>query len=137
MLRKMFHDPVSLFWIYFLESQMKVCSISMKKIQSDSISGSEVAIEVDILSKKMKSRRGENLYTTKLVTLLSDVEDIYSNEQFNEVANSFYNPFLLNLENRVTVFSRWVCFIGHYLRILLLRKKSYVVQSILPRLTEI
>jgi hypothetical protein len=32
MLRKMFNDPVSLVWIYFLESQMKVCSISMKKI---------------------------------------------------------------------------------------------------------
>jgi hypothetical protein len=30
MLRKMFNDPVSLVWIYFLESQMKVCSISMK-----------------------------------------------------------------------------------------------------------
>jgi hypothetical protein len=52
MLRKMFHDPVSLFWIYFLESQMKVCCISMEKIQSDSISGSEVAVELDILSNK-------------------------------------------------------------------------------------
>jgi hypothetical protein len=30
--RKMFNDPVSLVWIYFLESQMKVHSISMKKI---------------------------------------------------------------------------------------------------------
>jgi hypothetical protein len=48
MLRKMFNDPVSLVWIYFLESQMKVCSISMKKILSDTISDSEVAIELDI-----------------------------------------------------------------------------------------
>jgi hypothetical protein len=72
MLRKMFNDPMSLVWIYFSESQMKVCSISMKKIQSDSISGSEVAIELDILSNKMKSRRVENLHTTKHITLLSD-----------------------------------------------------------------
>jgi hypothetical protein len=43
MLRKMFNRLVSLVWIYFFESQMKVCSISLKKIQTDSISGSEVA----------------------------------------------------------------------------------------------
>jgi hypothetical protein len=47
MLTKMFNDPVSLISIYFLESQMAVCSISMKKIQSDNISGSEVAVELD------------------------------------------------------------------------------------------
>jgi hypothetical protein len=34
---------------------MKVCSISRKKIQSDSFSGREVAIELDILSKKWKA----------------------------------------------------------------------------------
>jgi hypothetical protein len=50
MLTEMFNDPASLVWIYFLESQMKVCSISVNKIQSDSISGSEVAVELDILS---------------------------------------------------------------------------------------
>jgi hypothetical protein len=49
MLRKMFNDPIPLVWIYFLESQMKVCYISMKKIQSGNISGSEVATELDIL----------------------------------------------------------------------------------------
>jgi hypothetical protein len=57
MLRKKFNDPVSLVWIYFSESKMKVFSISMKKIQSDSISGSKVAVEFDILPNKMKSRR--------------------------------------------------------------------------------
>jgi hypothetical protein len=46
---------------------MKVCSISMKQIQSDSISGSEVAVELDVLSNKMKSRRDENCRTTKLM----------------------------------------------------------------------
>jgi hypothetical protein len=70
----------------------------MKKIQSDSISGSEVAIELDILSNKMKSKRDENLRTTKLTSLLSDIEDVYSNEQFTKVANSFYNTYLLYLE---------------------------------------
>jgi hypothetical protein len=95
----MFNDPVSLVWIYFLESQMKVCSISMKKIQSDSISGSEVAVELDILSKKkMKSKRDENFHTTKLILLISDVEDVYSNEQLTEVAISFYHILLLYLE---------------------------------------
>jgi hypothetical protein len=60
MLRKMFNEPVSLVWIYLLESQMKVCFISIKEIQSHSISGSEEVVDVDILSNKVKSRRGEN-----------------------------------------------------------------------------
>jgi hypothetical protein len=59
----------------------------MKKIQSDSISGSEVAIELDILSNKIKSRRYENIHTTKRIPLSSDVEDVYSNEQSTEAAN--------------------------------------------------
>jgi hypothetical protein len=77
---------------------MTVCSISMKKVQSDSVSGSEVALELDILSNKMKSKRDENIHTTKLISLLSDIEDVYSNEHFTEISNSFYNIFLLYLE---------------------------------------
>jgi hypothetical protein len=95
MLREMFNDTVSLVWIYLMENQMKVCSISMKKIQSDSISGGEVAVELVILSSKMKSSRDENFCSTKRVSLLSDVEDVYNNEQFTEVASSLYNTFLL------------------------------------------
>jgi hypothetical protein len=66
MLRKMFNNPESLLWIYFLESQMKVSSISMKEIQSDFISGSEVAVELDILSNKLGRRRDENFCTALL-----------------------------------------------------------------------
>jgi hypothetical protein len=73
---------------------MKVCTISMKKIQSDSIIGREVVVELDNLSNKMKSRRDKNSHTTKLISLLSDVEDVYSNEQFTEVASSFHDTFL-------------------------------------------
>jgi hypothetical protein len=50
----------------------------------------EAAAELDILSNKMKSGREENFCTTKLVSLLSDTEDVYTNEQFTEVANSLY-----------------------------------------------
>jgi DNA polymerase III delta subunit len=57
-LKKMFNDPVSLVWIYFLESQMKVHSISMRKIQSDSISGSEVAVELSIFVKQSEKQEG-------------------------------------------------------------------------------
>jgi hypothetical protein len=46
----------------------------------------------------MKSSSDENFHTTKLTSLLSDVEDVYSNEQFSEVANTFYNTLLLYLE---------------------------------------
>jgi hypothetical protein len=70
----------------------------MKKIRNECISGSEVAVELDILSNKMKSRRDENFHTTKRISILSDVDDVYSNEQFTEAASSFYNTFLLYLE---------------------------------------
>jgi hypothetical protein len=56
-LRRMFNDPVALVWICLLESQMKVFSISMKRIRSDSNSESAVAIELDNLSNKMKITR--------------------------------------------------------------------------------
>jgi hypothetical protein len=46
----------------------------------------------------MKSWRDENFRTTKLLSLLSDVEDVCSNRQFTEVVNTFYNIFLLYLE---------------------------------------
>jgi hypothetical protein len=46
----------------------------------------------------MKSRREEHFRTTKLISLLSNVEDVYSNEKFTEVANSFYHTFLLYLK---------------------------------------
>jgi hypothetical protein len=51
-LRKILNDPVSPVCIYFLESQMKVSSIFTKKVQSDSISDSEVAVELDIFQTK-------------------------------------------------------------------------------------
>jgi hypothetical protein len=73
MLRKMFNNPVSHVGVYFLGSQVKV------------------AVELDVLSKKTKSRRDENFHTIKLTPLFSDVEDVYINEQFTEVASSFYN----------------------------------------------
>jgi hypothetical protein len=38
-------------------------------------------------SKQMKNRRSENFHISKLISLLSDDEDVYSNEQFPKVAN--------------------------------------------------
>jgi hypothetical protein len=61
----------------------EIYSISMKKIQSDSTSGSEAAIELDILPNKMKSRGDINFLTTKLMSLSLDVEDVYSAEKWN------------------------------------------------------
>jgi hypothetical protein len=69
-----FNDPVSIVWFHFLESQLKVYCNTIKN-RSDTISGSEVAQELDILANKMKSRRDENFRTAKLMSLLSDVED--------------------------------------------------------------
>jgi hypothetical protein len=91
---KIFFYPVSI-WFHFLESQLKVCCNTIKEIESDNISGSEVAEELDILANKLKSRRDANFHTSKLISLLSDVEDFYSSDKFSEVANSFSNTFLL------------------------------------------
>jgi hypothetical protein len=90
MLKTFFKFPVSIAWFNFLERQLNVCCNTIK-IVSGTISGSEVAEELDILSNKMKITRDENFRTTKLISLLSDVEDFYSNDKFSEVANSFSN----------------------------------------------
>jgi hypothetical protein len=37
----------------------------------------------------MKSKGDENFHITKLISLLSDIEDVYSNEKFTEAADSF------------------------------------------------
>jgi hypothetical protein len=79
----------------FLGKSDEILSISMKKVQSDSISGSEVAVGLDIFSNKMKSRSDGNFHAKKLISVLTDVEHVYSNEQFTEVASKFYNTFLL------------------------------------------
>jgi hypothetical protein len=96
----------SIVWFHFLESQLKVCCNTIKKIESDTISGSEVAEELDILANKMKSRRDENFRTSKLISLSSDAEDFYSNDKFSEEANSFSNTFLLYLEKWSNTFLR-------------------------------
>jgi hypothetical protein len=46
-------------------------SISVKKIQSDSISGSEVAIELDIFSNKKKAADMIIFCATKLISIFS------------------------------------------------------------------
>jgi hypothetical protein len=76
----------------------------------------------------MKIRRDYNLRIIKLISLVSDTEDVYTNEQFT---NSFYGGFLYYLENGVTMSSHWICVTGNYLRILLFRKKiPYSVKHI-------
>jgi hypothetical protein len=98
MMLKIFFNAVSIVWFHFLESQLNVCCNTIKKIESDAISGSEVAEELDILANKMKSRRDENFRTSEFISLLSNVEEFYGNDKFSKVANSFSNTFLLYLE---------------------------------------
>jgi hypothetical protein len=97
MLKIFFNDPVSIVWFHFLESQLKVCCNTIK-IETDTISGSEEAEELDILPNEMKSRTDENFCISKLISLLADVEDFYNNDKFSDVANSLSNTFLLHLE---------------------------------------
>jgi hypothetical protein len=69
MLKIFFNDPVPIVWFHFLEGRLKVCCNTIK-IESDTISGSELAEELDILANKMKSKRDENFRTSKLMSLL-------------------------------------------------------------------
>jgi hypothetical protein len=137
MLKIFFYDPVSIVWFHFLESQLKVCCNTIKKIESDTISGSEVAEELDILANKMKSRRDENFCTSKLISLLSDVEDFYSNDKFSQVANSFSNTFLLYLGKWSNAFLLLKSFCWTLLKNLLFGRKSNIVSNTSLMLTKI
>jgi hypothetical protein len=70
MLKIYFNDPVSIVWFHFLGSQLKVCCSTIKKIESDTISGSEVDEELDIVANKMKSRRGKFSHRKTYITVI-------------------------------------------------------------------
>jgi hypothetical protein len=66
MLKIYFNDPVSIVWFRFFESRLRVCWNTIK-IESDTVSGSELAEELDILANIMKSRRHEHFRTSELI----------------------------------------------------------------------
>lgn len=73
-LRTFFNDPVSLAWLYFIQSQLRVVCDTIKKIEGDHISASEVYEELEVLSGKIKNRKSQHFFTSELAQLISDLD---------------------------------------------------------------
>jgi hypothetical protein len=86
------NDPFSIVWSYFLDRWLTVCYNIIKNRKW------QCAEELNILGDKMKNARDENFHTSNLISLLSDFEDFYRNEQFTKLAHFSCNIFLLYLE---------------------------------------
>jgi len=73
-LRTFFNDPVSLAWMYFIQSQLKVVGDIIKKIKGDHISVSGVYEELEVLSGKIKNRKVNIFFSSDLAQLISDLD---------------------------------------------------------------
>jgi hypothetical protein len=87
--------------------------------------GRQMAVEIDILSNNMRSRRDDSFLDSKWKSLLSDVQDVCSKEPFAELANA-------------GAWRDWRSCVLHWRRrggVRLLVRQSSAVQRTLPMLT--
>ncbi|XP_025410915.1 uncharacterized protein LOC112683919 [Sipha flava] len=99
-LRTFFNDPISMAWLYFVQSQLKVVCDTIKRIEGDHISAGEVYEEIEVLCGKIKNRKNQHFFTSELAQLISDLEKnkLYSEKKFIEITDEFYDTFLSYVE---------------------------------------
>lgn len=108
LLMDFFSNPQSQFWLHFINSQLKVCANTVKKIEKDNICGNEVADELCTLKNKLMCRKTQNFRTSVMISLLKDLEDggLMKDREFTEIANRFYETFLQYVENWAQPFEK-------------------------------
>jgi len=100
-LKIFFNDPVSIAWLYFVQSQLKVVCDTIKKIEGDHfISACEVYEEIKVLCGKIKKSEKSTFFTSELAQLISDLDKnkLYSKKKFIEITDEFYDTFLSYVE---------------------------------------
>jgi hypothetical protein len=78
-----FNDPFSLIWLNFLQSQLNFVSDTVKN-EGDKISACDVAEELEVLCGKIRNRKNQNFWTSKIVLLLNDLkkQSMYDDKSF-------------------------------------------------------
>lgn len=59
-MKQFFDNPVSIAWMYFIQSQLKVVCDTITIIESDNISASEVYEELEVVCGKIKTGKANN-----------------------------------------------------------------------------
>lgn len=97
-LKTFFNDHVSIAWLYFVQSQLKVVFDTIKKIEGDHISACEVYDKIEVLCGKIKNRKSQRFFTSELAQLISDLDNnkLYSEKKIIEITDEFYDTFLSN-----------------------------------------
>ena len=103
LLKAFFNDQNSLLWLKFLQSQLKIFSATVMKIEGDNILATEVAEELDMLRQKIMTRKIENFQTLKMTSIISKLKDEgdFDEKEFLDTTHLFYNTFLEYLNKRI------------------------------------
>lgn len=101
-LKQFFDNPVSIAWLYFIQSQLKVVCDTITIIESDNISASEVYEELEVVCGKIRNRQSQQFFTSKLALIIEDLDKkkIYSKNNFIEKVDDFYSVFLSYVKKR-------------------------------------
>jgi len=94
------NDPFSFIWLIFC-SQLKVVCDTFTKIEGDKISACEVAEELEVLCEKIRNRKNQNFFTSKILNShLNDLKKqrMYDEKSFKQNTDMFYDTFLSYFE---------------------------------------
>lgn len=102
-LKTFFDNPVSIAWLYFIQSPLKVVCDTITRIESDNISASEVYEELEMVCGKIRNRQSQQFFTSKLALLIEELDKkISSKTNFIDKVDDFYSVFLSYVE-------KWSC----------------------------
>lgn len=103
-LKAFFTNPQSTLWLHFIQSQLKVFSETILKIERENICATEVIEELESLKQKIINRRNANFQTANMTLIISELkeEGILNEKQFADITALFYDTFLEYL-------NKWTC----------------------------
>ena len=104
LLKQFFENPQSLLWLHFIQSQLKMFSNSIQKLERTNISATEVAEELELLTEKVNNRKCSKFQTSVVSSILINLENegLFTQSKYETITNLFYDTFLSYLNKWVS-----------------------------------
>lgn len=95
-LKSFFNNEHSVLWLHFIQSQLKMFSATIMKIERENILATEVAEELELLRQKITNRKNETFRTLKMTSIILELSDdgVFDETNFVDTTNLFYDTFL-------------------------------------------
>ncbi|VVC44467.1 Hypothetical protein CINCED_3A020025 [Cinara cedri] len=74
-LKQFFDNPVSIAWLYFIQTQLKVVCDTITRTESDNISVSEVYEKLEVVCGKIRNRQSQQFFILKLALIIEDLDE--------------------------------------------------------------